>query len=535
MKSRTRFFLILGILCLLLGWWLGQGMQPAVVEKATEPPALQTQHRPRPPKRPSVPLSAETANEDQFPDGTTVEVFAASHADQIILRFPSDDTYSSFIAAVQATSGDVHLVGRLDRLRAIRLSFGNLEDLDALLAGENITHYTSLPHFPDPPTPNTVQKGLLGFADQAPRWLGAGVDRSRWGQGVRIAIIDSGIVEHPGLPKIAEFVDVTSEAENPVPPDGHGTAVASIIAGTNPQAPGIAPAASLISIRVMDSSNKADSFSVAAGLLAALDHRAQLVNLSLGSSEDNPLIRESIQLLQQSGALVIAASGNSARAQAAYPAAYAGVVSVGAVDGRGTQLEFSNYADSLSITAPGYAVNAAAPGGNYIRISGTSASTPFVTGAIAATMSTSATILTPEQASEIVMNHTDEAGIPGPDSQYGFGILNIGRVMNRNQSGLVDLAITHQSYSPVTSQLSVTFQNRGTVNMVNVLVEATTASGTNRLNINSISPGAVQTVSLPIASGMQSPFTVTTTLDTGANGLDLKPADNTMSASFSLP
>jgi hypothetical protein len=360
------------------------------------------------------------------------------------------------------------------------------------------------------------------------------MDRTNWGRGVRIAVVDSGIVDHPGLPKIAEFVDVTSESADPVPPADHGTAVASIIAGTNPQAPGIAPAATLISVRVMDSSLKADSFSVAAGLLAALDHRAQLVNLSLGSSEDNPLIREAIQLLQQNGILVIAASGNSARSQAAYPAAYAGVISVGAVDGRATQLEFSNYADALSITAPGYAVNAAAPGGNYIRMSGTSASAPFVTGAIAATMSTSTTILTPQQASDIVMNHTNEVGIPGPDSQYGFGILNISRIMNRNQPGLVDIAITHQTYSPATSQLSITLQNRGTQQMVNVLVETTTPGGTNRFNINSVPAGAVQTVSLPIVPGHQSPFTVTTTLQTGANGPDLKPADNTMSASYSI-
>lgn len=525
--------LIFAVLCGLFGWRLGQGMQPEVPEKAEEAPSL-TQRRPRPPKRPSLPLAVETTREDQFPDGTTVEVFAASHPDQIILRFPSDETYTSFITAVRDTEGNVRLIGRLDRLRAMRLVFGTLDDLDVLLANENVTHYTTLPHLPEPPASTVVQNGLLGFADQAPRWLGATADRSHWGQGVRIAVIDSGIVEHPGLPKIAEFIDVTSEAGNPVPPTSHGTAVASIIAGTNPQAPGIAPAATLISIRVMDSSLKADSFSVAAGLLAALDHRAHLVNLSLGSSEDNPMILEAIQLLQQSGALVIAASGNSARAQAAYPAAYPGVVSVGAVDGRGTQLEFSNYADALSITAPGYAVNAAAPGGGYIRMSGTSASTPFVTGAIAATMSTSSTILTPQQASDIVMSYTDEAGIPGPDSQYGFGILNIRRVMNRSQPGLVDVAITHQAYSPATSQLSVTLQNRGTQQMVNVLVEAATASGTNRLNINTISPGAVQTVSLPIAPGTQSTFAVTTTLDTGANGLDLKPADNTMSASFSL-
>ncbi len=532
MKSRTRTLLVLAILCGLLGWWLGREMQPAApAEKTAALPAPSPRHRPLPSKRPVVPLMQEAAA-DQFPDGTTIEVFAASHPDQIILRFPSDETYISFITAVRASN--VRLIGRLDRLRAMRLSFDHFTDLDALLNDENVTHYTSLPHFPEPPAAAMVQKGLLGFADQAPFWLGANVDRSRWGSGVRIAVVDSGVVEHPGLPKISEFIDVTSESGNPVPPSNHGTAVASIISGTNPQAPGIAPAATLISIRVIDSTLRADAFSVAAGLLAAVDHQAHLMNLSLGSNEDNPLIREAVQFAQQNGLLIIAASGNSARSQAAYPAAYPGVISVGAVDGRGTQVEFSNYADSLSITAPGYAVNAAAPGGTYIRMSGTSASAPFVTGAIAATMSTSLTTLTPQQAADIVMSHTNEAGIPGPDSQYGFGILNIGRIMNRNVPGLVDVALTHQEYSAATSQLSVTFQNRGTKPLVNVLLEATAPGGTNRLNINSIAPGAVQTVSLPIAPGYQSPFAVTTTLLTGANGPDLKPADNQLSASYAL-
>jgi subtilisin family serine protease len=204
------------------------------------------------------------------------------------------------------------------------------------------------------------------------------------------------------------------------------------------------------------------------------------------------------------------------------------------VDAHGTQVEFSNYADMLSITAPGYAVNAAAPGGNYVRISGTSASAPFVTGAIAATISTSPTLLPPRQAAEIVIVHADEAGIPGPDSQYGDGILNIRRIMNRNLPGIVDVAITHQSFSADSSNLGVTLQNRGTKPLVNLLLKTASAGGTNRMNIDSLAPNAVRTFTLPFAPGWRSPFQVTTTVDTGANGEDVKPADNTAEATFGL-
>ncbi|RYD29834.1 MAG: hypothetical protein EOP87_17650 [Verrucomicrobiaceae bacterium] len=347
-------------------------------------------------------------------------------------------------------------------------------------------------------------------------------------------MIDGGVVGHPGLPRIAESVDVTTESRNPSAPVDHGTAVASVISGTNPRAPGIAPAATLISIRVVDGSLRSDSLSFASGLLAAVDRRAQLVNVSIGTSEDNPLIREAVEIVQRSGAVIIAAAGNSALEQAAYPAAYPGVISVGAVDARGTQVEFSNYADMLSLTAPGYGVNAAAPGGNHVRMSGTSASAPFVTGAIAATMSTSPTVLTPRQAADIVMEHADEAGIPGPDSQYGSGILNLRRVMNRTLPGITDVAITHQSFSANSSKLSVTVQNRGTKPLVNLSLDTSSAGGSNRLNIDSLPPNAVRTFTLSIAPGRQSPFQVTTTVDTGANGADVKPADNTAAATFQL-
>ena len=535
MSPKLRHLALLVLLCVLLGWWLGRGMRPdAPPRSATtvEAPAQSPRYRPLAPKKPVIPLADQSPSTDRFPDGTTIEIFASSQPDQIILRFPSADTYGSFITAVR--SSKVRLAGKEDRLCALRVAFDNFADLDALLDDENVTHYTSLPDFPSPPAHQAVQRGLLGFGDQAPAWLGVTGDHSRWGAGVRIAIIDGGVVGHPGLPRVEESVDVTPDAGNPSAPVDHGTAVASIISGTNPRSPGIAPAATLISIRVVDGTLRSDSLSFASGLLAAVDHRAHLVNVSMGTSEDNPLIREAVEMVQRSGAVIIAAAGNSALEQAAYPAAYPGVISVGAVDARGTQVEFSNYADMLSITAPGYAVNAAATGGNYVRMSGTSASAPFVTGAIAAIMSTSPTALPPRQAAEIVMDHSDEAGIPGPDSQYGSGILNIRRIMSRNQPGIVDVAVTHQSFSASSSQLAVTLQNRGTKPLVNLLLETTSAGGSNRMNIDSLAPNGVRTFTLPIAPGRQSPFQVTTTVDTGTNGVDVRPTDNTAAATFPL-
>ncbi|RYD41150.1 MAG: peptidase S8, partial [Verrucomicrobiaceae bacterium] len=363
-------------------------------------------------------------------------------------------------------------------------------------------------------------------------------DNSRWGSGVKIAVLDSGVVPHPALPSLVKSIEITPFPEDFSKIHGHGTAVASLIASNDPSAPGLAPAAEIISIRVSDESGRADAFELAAGILAAVDSGAQLINISMGTTENNPLIEDAVLHAHERNVLIVAASGNSEQAEACYPAAYPSVISVGAVDARGEHLDFSNYGSYLSLTAPGYALNTAWPGNRYASISGTSASAPIVTGAIAATMSDGRGVtMSASQAAEIVMQRADEAGIPGPDSEYGFGILNMSRVMNRAVAGIVDAAITHQrvfkSGSPTASdEIQVTIQNRGTVLLVNTLVEVETPFGSRRFNAGMLAPGAVQTFSMPVRlQGLpqNQPIHVSSVLTLGTPGQDATPHNNTRS------
>lgn len=484
-------------------------------------------------KAPPIVSFARTEAQDQFTDGTTVEMFASCRPREIILRFPSAETYTDFLAVV-ATS-KIRVVAQLDRLQAMRLGYDDVLDLDTLLIGQNISPYHSLPTIPDrTPVGVSHQKNLLGFGNQALVWLGVPPNHSHWGAGVKIAIVDSGVVPHPSMPKPFRSVEIMPFPQDLRTTNDHGTAVASLIFSTDPTAPGIAPAAQLISIRVIDELKRTDAFAVAAGLLAAIDEGAQLVNLSLGTVEDNPLVRESVRLVQNSGAVVIAASGNFAQERAAYPANYPGVISVGAVDARGTQLDFSNFGDNLSLTAPGLAVSVAVPGGKFSRATGTSTSAPLVAGAIAAVMSNgSGTSIGAQKASEIVMNYCDEAGIPGPDSQYGSGILNVGRLMNRDRPGIVDAAITQQqtvrSANGRTHEIQVTVQNRGTKHLINLMVQISTPIGPRQVNITGLIPCAIQTISVPIdlaSFPAKSGITIQSALNLGTNGIDIKPEDN---------
>jgi hypothetical protein len=533
MKRNFRLVVTFGIVafCGLLGWWAI--WQVGEVEVLRQPEPLPREVSAAASSK--APRSAKHFVRDAFRDGTTVEIFASSEPGEVILRFPSDETYGNFLFALEG-GGKTRLIAQLDPLKAVRLGYGEWSEVSDLLTGENIVAYDSLPSVPaPPPVGGGYQDGLVGFGDGLLPWLGITSDNSEWGAGVKIAVLDTGVVPHPALPGLSESIAIM-----PFPLDlektrGHGTAVASLIAGNDPSAPGVAPAAEIISIRVADESGKADSFALAAGILAAIDAGAQIINISMGTTENNPLIEEAVLHAHRQRVLIVAASGNSEQADASYPAAYPSVISVGAVDARGEHLEFSNFGTYLSITAPGHALNVAWPGNRYARISGTSASAPIVAGAIAATMSNGRGVtMSASEAAEIVMNYSNEAGIPGPDSEYGVGIIDMGRVMSRGIPGIVDAAITHQRIlkpndTAGNDEIQVTVQNRGTTILVNTLVEVTTPAGSRQFNATTLAPGAVQTFSMPIRLGGLSkdePVQVGSTLDFGAMAQDITPYNN---------
>ncbi|NQX01015.1 S8 family serine peptidase [bacterium] len=527
--SKHRVSALIIAACGLLGWWLGRDASPVVVRQRVVVPHAEPPVKSPPPRR--LPQVVR----DEFRDGTTVEMFASLKPDEVILRFPSEESYGTFLFALD--SGRLHLVDQLDRLRAVRLGYDDWADLATLLDGENIIAYDSLPAVPTPsPAGGAGQSGLLGFGDGLLPWLGITSDHSRWGTGVRIAVLDSGVVPHPALTAaLAGSIAITPYPSDLSKTNGHGTAVASLIAGNDPSARGVAPAAKLISIRVGDESGKADSFALAAGILAAVDAGVHLINCSMGTTENNPLIEDAVLYAQERDVMIVAAAGNSEQAEACYPAAYPSVISVGAVDARGEHLDFSNYGTFLSLTAPGYSIAAAWPGNRYTRISGTSASAPIVAGAIAATMSSGGGItMSARQAADLVMSHSDEAGIPGPDSEYGVGILNIGRIMSRGIPGIVDAAITHQrivkSADPAANdEIQVTVQNRGTATLVNTLLEISTLVGSRQFNATTMAPGAIQTFSMSVRLNgfpQTAPIEVNSSLVLGTTGQDITPRNN---------
>ncbi len=518
------------LLCGLLGWWLARDASARVTEKPRR-------EAPAPPRRthaPELPRSAKASTRDQFPDGATVEVFSSCNPGETILRFPSGESYGAFLSALRRSP--VLLLDQLDRLHALRLGHDDFSDLADLLDEENITIYSSLSRFPALPKPGGgAAADALAFGDRVLPWLGITNPNPHWGAGVKVAVLDSGILPHPALPIVSRSIEIVPFPDDLAAIHGHGTSVASLIAGNHPMARGVAPAVELISIRVIDERGASDAFSIAAGILAAMDAGTDIMNLSLGTDADVPLIGEAIRMALEAGIVIVASSGNEGAAEARFPASYAGVISVGAVDANRRRLAFSNLGSWLSLTAPGEGVNAAWTGDRFVKTSGTSASAPLVAGAIAATMSDgSGRRLDARRAAEIVLAHTDDTGPPGHDAEYGAGILNLGRVMNRDIPHLHDAAIASQRLVPATEtggrdEIQVTIQNRGTAVLANTGVEISTPWGNPLFNVTSLAPGAIQTFSIPFDAAYvadRDAIRVTTSLRLGTLGSDLRPENN---------
>ena len=222
------------------------------------------------------------------------------------------------------------------------------------------------------------------------------------GEGTKVAILDTGYdAAHPDLAgQVLAAEDFTGEG-SPLDRDGHGTHVASTIAGTgaaDATKVGMAPGADLLIGRVLSYGGGQTSW-IVAGMEWAVAQGADVVNMSLGSTEStdctDPMAQAANELSAQSKTLFVVAAGNSGmRETVSSPGCAAGVLTVGAVDGEGATASFSSRGPVLGnhqlkpdITAPGVAITGAALDSigdvHYTQMSGTSMATPHVVGAVA--------------------------------------------------------------------------------------------------------------------------------------------------------
>jgi subtilisin family serine protease len=166
----------------------------------------------------------------------------------------------------------------------------------------------------------------------------------------------------------------TSILDGPPSAFGHGTMTAGLVHL-------IAPGASIMPLKAFAGDGSSDLFNIIRAIYYAVDHGANVINMSFEISQSSPALQSAIQYAIGKNVVVVAASGNDGRQILVYPAAYNSVIGVGSTSNQDVRSSFTNFGtNSVFIAAPGEGVITTYPGGNYAAGWGTSFSSPLVAG-----------------------------------------------------------------------------------------------------------------------------------------------------------
>jgi membrane-anchored mycosin MYCP len=264
----------------------------------------------------------------------------------------------------------------------------------------------------------STKVGSVPWAQRALDWS------SVWplteGRGVTVAVVDSGVDASPQLAGKVRAIDLTSTGFQDCSGEGHGTAIAGIIAArVQPQGnpfEGVAPQARILSVKVNNQETSTVAL-LAEGIRDAALEGAQVINVSVTTSSNAPDLASAVTFALRHGSVIVAAGGNDEGQEncrgPCYPASYPGVLSVGAVAQDGSLVSFSNPHSHVAVTAPGVGITSTAPGGYSVNnLSGTSFATAFVSGVAALVRSRYPSLSVPGVVDRIEQTADGSAG-PG--------------------------------------------------------------------------------------------------------------------------
>lgn len=265
------------------------------------------------------------------------------------------------------------------------------------------------------------------------------------GRGVTVAIVDTGIdTAHPDLQaNVVPGYNALRRNTNAKDDNGHGTHCAGVTAaqaGNREGIAGIAPDAKLMPIKVLSANGGGSDAGVADGIVWAVDHGAHVVSMSLGGPGESKVLRDAVNYALSRNVVVVAAMGNDGTNELSYPAAYPGVIAVGASDASDKIAEFSQWGSWISVAAPGVQIMSTLPTYKvdlnnygypmrYAAMDGTSMATPAVAG-LAALLKSVQPAATPAQVKARIEQSSDKvAGENTFTPHFGHGRINAGAAL----------------------------------------------------------------------------------------------------------
>jgi subtilisin family serine protease len=260
------------------------------------------------------------------------------------------------------------------------------------------------------------------------------------GGGAVVAVLDTGVLASHGdlQGRLLPGRDLVRGGNDPADGDGHGTHVTGIVAANAENGEGVegvAPGAGVIPIKVLDDEGNGSTEDIAAGIDEAIARGADVINLSLSealpiggilpASDYDAAIRRALDR----GLVVVAAAGNSGLPLCEQPSGQGRLLCVGSVNRRRQRSSFSSFGSGLGLMAPGGSGAGGAAedvlstwrDGGYNDLAGTSQSTPHVAGVAALLVSRG---VRGQSAVRRILATASDAGPPGPDGEYGAGIVN---------------------------------------------------------------------------------------------------------------
>lgn len=274
--------------------------------------------------------------------------------------------------------------------------------------------------------------------------IGNKIPSSLTGKGVNIAIIDSGVdVMHPDLVvaggecflELASYPDACTNGYDD--DNGHGTHVAGTIAALDNDfgVVGIAPGSNIYALKALDKTGFGTTSSVVAAVDWAIQNKMDIVNLSLATSTDDPVLKAIIQKAYSLNIMIVAAAGNDEHVtgeeeNVGYPAKYEEVIAVSALNKDHTLASTSSVGMEVEFAAPGIAIISTLPTRmekykdkyGYTSMSGTSMAAPFV-AAMAAIYMEKYPDLSKADIRRLLQQNALDLGATGKDAKYGYGLI----------------------------------------------------------------------------------------------------------------
>lgn len=254
--------------------------------------------------------------------------------------------------------------------------------------------------------------------------------QSARGEGVTAIVLDTGFSGHP---------DNCHEVRGPsfVPGEdcddlnGHGSHVAGIIGACDNMGGivGVAPEAQIISVKTLGKSGTGSDIGIAKALEWAIEQSPDVINLSLGNTRPlSERVYNALVALHQKGIPIVAAGGNfGPKAGVLYPAKWPMTLGIAAYDVQEQTADFSAAGPEIDFAAPGVNILSTYKDGQYATMSGTSMAAPFVTGLICLLLSNAkrnnVKFTSVGHIKQTLVQYTRDAGDPGKDDLYGFGII----------------------------------------------------------------------------------------------------------------